>query len=56
MDQLPHGGDRRDVDRRLLVRIDRRRHATDQKALQVRILAAQHRVHLDEVPLPAERF
>ena len=46
--------DRVHVDRRLAVGIDRRGHAANQEALQVRVLAAQHRVHLDELALPVE--
>ena len=44
------------VERRLAVGIDRRRHAADEEALQVRVLPAEHRVHLDELALPVERF
>ena len=44
------------VERRLAVGIDRRRHAADEEALQVRVLAAEHRVHLDELALPVERL
>ncbi len=45
-----------DVERRLRVRIDRRRHAADEEALQVRVLAAEDRVQLDELALPVERL
>ena len=44
------------VERRLAVGIDRRGHAADEEALQVRVLAAEHGVHLDELALPVERL
>ena len=49
-------GDRVSVQRRLAVGIHRRGHAADQEALQVRVLAAEHGVHLDELALPVERL
>ena len=36
--------------------IDRRGHAADEEVLQMRILAAEDRVDLDELALPVERF
>ena len=39
-----------------LVGVDGRRHAADEKALEVRVLSAEHRVHLDELALPVERL
>jgi hypothetical protein len=40
----------------LRIRIDRGRHAADQEALQMRVLAAEDGVDLDEAALPVERF
>ena len=55
-DQLMQRCNRVHVERRLRIGVDRRRHAADEEALQVRILAAQDGVDLDEAPLPVERL
>ena len=55
-DELLQAGDRARVQGRLTVWIDRRRHATHQETLQMGVLAAEHRVHLDELALPVERL
>ena len=52
----PHRGQRVGVERGLLVQIDRRRHAADEEALEVRVLAAEDRVDLDHLALPLERL
>ena len=44
------------IERGLGIRIDRRRHAADQETLQVRILAAEQGVDLDEAALKIERL
>ena len=54
--ELLESGDRAGVECGLAVRIDRCRHAADEKALQMRILAAEYGVHLDELALPVKRL
>ena len=48
--------DRVQVERCLRIGIDRGRHAADEKALQMGILAAENGMNLDEAALPVERF
>ena len=54
--QVIQGCDRVHIERCLRVGIDRRRHAADKEALQVRILSAQNGMDLDEATLPVERL
>ena len=55
-DDLLERCDRVNVERGLCVRVDGSRHTAHQEALEVRVLAAEDGVHLDELPLPLERF
>ncbi len=56
VDQAAHLGDRSGVDRCLTIGVDRSGHATDEEALQMRILSAEDCVHADDVALPIERL
>jgi hypothetical protein len=55
-DQLFERRDGLDVERGLLIRIHRGGHTADQEALEMRVLAAEDRVYLDELALPFERL
>ncbi len=54
--QPAHESDRAHVDRGLLVGVHGGGHAAHQEALEVRVLAPEHGVDLDDLALPVERF
>ena len=56
LDALGDEGDPLPVDDVGRVRVHRRRHAADEVRLEVRVLAAEDRVDLDDLALPVERL